>query len=91
MHLEMSNSKSYQEFIASLKYSNDVIALKQQRSNILTEIVQATTFDHLTKAKGVRKEDNNLSEYVTQLVKAKTICEFRLKELGCNPFGSIGM
>ena len=81
IQLDISNANSYEEFIISLKSSNDIESLKQQRSNILTEIVQATTFDHLTKVKGVTK-DENLSEYVTQLVKAKTICEVRLEELG---------
>ena len=57
-----------------------------ERSKILTEIVQATTFDHLNKTKentnSSKKNDDDLSEYVTHLVKAKSTCEIRLEELG---------
>ena len=67
---------------------NDVNTLKNSRSNILTEIVQATTLGNLSSVKGGSASSQNATEkeklqlYVTKLVRAKTICEDRLQELG---------
>ena len=67
---------------------NDVNTLKNSRSNILTEIVQATTLGNLSSVKGGRAASENATEkeklqiYVTKLVRAKTVCEDRLQELG---------
>ena len=86
VQIHINNANSYEEFNEALNSSNDVEFLKQQRSKILTEIVQATTFDHLNKTKenttSSKKNDDDLSEYVTHLVKAKSTCEIRLEELG---------
>jgi sorting nexin-25 len=81
-----ANTGSYQDFLTSLMVSTDLASLKQLRFNILTEIVQATTFGNLSSAKG-DKDDEKIKEYVTQLVRAKTISENRLQELGCDPYG----
>ena len=51
VQIHINNANSYEEFNEALNSSNDVEFLKQQRSKILTEIVQATTFDHLNKSK----------------------------------------
>ena len=73
VQIHINNANSYEEFNEALNSSNDVEFLKQQRSKILTEIVQATTFDHLNKTKentsgsGSEKNDDDLSEYVTHL------------------------
>ena len=86
------NANSYQEFLSSLTDCNDITALKKSRYNILTEIVQATTLGDLSSAKAgggngsVADEDatekEKLQTYVTKLVRAKTVCEDRLQELG---------
>ena len=51
VQIHINNANSYEEFNEALNSSNDVEFLKQHRSKILTEIVQATTFDHLNKSK----------------------------------------
>ena len=57
----------------SLEQGTDTSALKQQRHNILTEIVNL--------ASG-RDDDEEEKLKISRLVRAKSICEDRLQELG---------
>lgn len=85
------HANSYQDFLSAISTSMDVDALKQIRFNILAEIVQATTLDNLSSAKISNESsssDTRLRNYVSQLVKAKTVCEKRLGELGCDPYST---
>ena len=77
-------ANSYADFLSSLKQCNDASSLRQQRFNILTEIVQATTLNNLSSAR--EKENDKLKTYIGQLVRAKTVCEDRLLELGFDPY-----
>ena len=86
------NANSYEEYLAALMHCNDATILKKSRFNILTEIVQATTLGNLNSEKGGgngsgdpvsgHEEKEKLQNYVTKLVRAKTVCEDRLQDLG---------
>ena len=80
--IELFDFTSFFFCLGLFKFSGPIC----ERSKILTEIVQATTFDHLNKTKenttNSSKKNDDLSEYVTHLVKAKSTCEIRLEELG---------
>ncbi len=76
-------AQTYSDFLSSLQHCSDAAALKQQRFSILTEIVQATTLNNLSGDD--EKASEKLRVYITQLVRAKTVVEERLQELGCDP------
>ena len=79
LEIDLNNQDSYNNFIETLNSSEDAEYLKEQRSNILTEIIRATTI-----------EDKSNNDVVTQLVKAKTVTDYRLEVLGCDPSVKLG-
>ncbi|KAF7998611.1 hypothetical protein HCN44_011019 [Aphidius gifuensis] len=90
-------AESFEDFVRTIKNTNDIEILKHIKYNIVTEIMQATTIQNVKRSQGLDPESNTLGRsdvdqanklkrYISQLTYAKETCENHMRTLGWDGF-----